>query len=204
MDERLLPAVKLMMQRRGYEIPDNKNDLRDELRKLGKNSPRIMESFISTKVDKRMIIYFADNGTSNSISKEETKILGLLMIRLEIFNAILISEIPLSPKAKQEIEGLKIITFLDEDLLYDPTDSVFSSELISIGGREYIPEKNVHDSQLARLETEDIIAKYYGIEAGMIVTYKRQNIISETLVNEEIFPRFTSTRPLDKGKTIKK
>ena len=154
-----------------------------------------------TEPSARVLVYFADRSYSSSLGKAEVGIVGLLMNALGTREAVIVSSIGLSPQAKQDIEGLRIQFFLDEDLLYDPTSSVFTSKISLLDDKAGLLKRNaVSASQLPRLNTEDTIAKYFGLQAGRVVNHRRESLIGETLTSSELYPRLTISTPAERKK----
>jgi len=172
------------------------------LAKIGKTSERNKLSFIASKGGSNpVIVYFADVVGKSSLGSAEVKSLGELMSPqyLDIQNAMIISKIPLSTQAKTLIEGLRIRVWSDIELLYDPTESVYSSSVRNPSLTSDAMD-GVRPGLCPRMETTDIIARYYDISPGALILFDRDVMIPMDILEKEQYIRLAVSSRLGKSR----
>ena len=196
MDKRILDFSKRMMVTRGFD----------------QFSTPIDNFYIAKKNDETSLIY---HDISPSFNKDKIQNMCKKIIELETKEKMTINSVILILRGKktsdsartiscnnQKVNSVIIEVFDEINMLYDPTESIYSSEVevISDAGeiKKFLAQDNLSKSRLPKISNDDIIAKYLSIPKGSIVIHKRYSLIPETLIETEIFPKILSMRPVEK------
>src|SRR5579862_8732675 len=120
------------------------------------------------------------NGTINSFFESFPQ---------EIKSGIMIGEMDMTPPGRKLFEeqskepDMNIQYFTDDEVLYDPTDSVYTSKVTGFYFGEsrdaFLQENNLVLSHMARINASDPIAKYYGLPPGTIVKLFRSSFLED-------------------------
>ena len=187
-----------MIARQGYERIESQ--LLTDLAMKGRSSERNQRSFMAhhvgtgpgTGTGRILIVFFSDINLLASVGNEEVGIVGQVMLAYQSHKAgvraMIITKIPVSSSAQRTIAGLEIQVWRDIDLMYDPTESVFNSRILNPSMK--VDELDgVRPGLLPRLESTDIMAKYYGVSAGSAVRFQRYNMTPGDLLETEDYIR---------------
>jgi DNA-directed RNA polymerase I, II, and III subunit RPABC1 len=131
--------------------------------------------------------------TSIDVQKNFLAILGMNKTN----SGIMIAAHKLTAKARNILSDIQtkkstIQFFLEDELMYDPTDTVWGSktEALSPFDRDKFLEQNKIDSnKMPRINLSDPVIKYLGLQKGDIVVQKRKAIIPGTIVKTSLFYR---------------
>lgn len=175
-----------MVQDRGYDIPEEELQLldmsfrqflsvnseisRDELSQVYsfKGTPQLMVNYLNRSQD------------SKQISTEVVRLAIDQAKSLKLKELIIVIEIPLSSKAKEDltISGLKHQVFFDKDLSYNPTRHVDSPRhelLTPTEAEEKLKELRADIGKLLIIKSTDPIVQYYNWPIGGIVRVYRED-----------------------------
>lgn len=159
--------------------------------------------------DDQCVVYFTIPEEGGSVPVTESRNFADLLLKTKALSGIMISHNKLSPKAASSLAELSpnrsmfIQHYLDEDLLYDPLNSIWGSIPRILSDEEaklFISKNGISPSQMPRITIEGPVAKYLGVRIGQIVEFVRESFIPESLVDSEIFHRVAYSRPAEKGK----
>jgi len=204
MDKRIVYFSQKMMSRRGYE----KFSLFEETSYLAQK-----EKEKEPQKEKETALIYHD--ISPSFNKDKIRIMCEKVIELEKRHKMEINSVILILRGKKTSDSARtiacnnqkkntvIIEVFDEiNMLYDPTESIYTSEVNVISDdkeiRRFLAEDNLSKSRLPKISNDDVIAKYLAISKGSIVIHKRYSLIPETLIETELFPKILSMRPVEK------
>lgn len=204
-----------------------------QLIEMGKTSLRCLSSFQFVKGPEenptdRCLVYFGDVcSSSKQVPSSELCIFAKLLLggdglpasssgimitcnKLASQTATRLSEFQMANiKCDEEIkDGGAIFTqhFLDEELQYDPTTSIWTSAmriLTDEEGKALLKESKLTLGQLPRISIDEPCAKYRGVRPGKIVHLDRYNFLPDMLCDEEIFYRLAYKKPHEKKKSSK-
>lgn len=142
------------------------------------------------------LVFFADVTEGDHILVAETAMFSTLVQFTRAKVGILISNAPIQAISKfveAETPGENFLQhFLDDELLYDPTECVYGSDTRILSGVETVSlltENSLKLNQLAKIMTIDPVGKYLGIRPGQIAEHDRENILPESLIDREYFYR---------------
>lgn len=169
-----------------------------------------------------IFVYFARTIGDKDTDSKETEFLTKMMLDCGCARGIIITESKLNTAAVAKITGITdnsalfsnteanihyIQHFLDEELMYTPSDGVLAGkyELLSPADKEaLLAENRLKQSQLIKVDTSNIIIKRLGACNGDLVKIIRKFPIADTLIEEEVLYASVYTLPPEKKKTVKK
>jgi len=187
---------------------------------INKKNMRNHISLIFKKEDgTKILVFFAVSEGKNSLPSEEVSVFSKILTDSETLNAIIISTVKLTAQSSNkllELTGNKnysIQFFLDEDMLYNPTEFILGSRISNDDGinygieilnddeeEDFLDENKILKSQMPKIASGGPVAKYYGLKPGQIIKCIRMSVIPNTLINEEIFYRLVINKNLNKLK----
>ncbi len=196
-----------------YDVRTEPKNVWEQLKQLDHTTFRCMMSYIFThRVNKadRFLVYFAEVGTTKQVPVTEAQTFGSLLEKQKCLSGCIVTHNKMSSQAMTRISELEApgIYFLqhfnDEDLLYNPLDSVWGSEttILSPDEAKALLAK-VHPTQMPKITLDEPVAKYLGIRPGQVVMEVRENVLPEMLCDTEIFYRYAGRRPPEKKKSVK-
>uniref|UniRef100_A0A6C0AEF4 RNA polymerase subunit H/Rpb5 C-terminal domain-containing protein n=1 Tax=viral metagenome TaxID=1070528 RepID=A0A6C0AEF4_9ZZZZ len=179
---------------------------------INRKSTRSMMSYIfKNSLKEKCLVYFAELGNTQTMPSTEVAIIShILNKEKDCFNVVIISPGDLHVGTANRIEELaatniyKINIFFDKDMLYDPIFSLYSSNIEKIVPNkeavEIVNDNKLTMNQIPKQASGDIISRYFGISNGSLVLYKRNSMISNSLIDENYYYRTIINRDLDKQK----
>jgi len=131
---------------------------------------------------KKLLVYFADVSGNKQLGVETFGEILKEMEEKKTKNAIIITNIPLSPVTRKKISELltyNIYTFMENEMGYDPTEHFLVPEHRALSPdeqRDFLSRNNISIDQLPSILTSDMISRYYGFQTGQIIEIKRTNL----------------------------
>jgi DNA-directed RNA polymerase subunit H (RpoH/RPB5) len=180
----------------------------------GKITPRYMLSSAFnhlTRPNDRCVIYFTELGASKTVPLSETCIFGELYLQERnnplnggVTTGIIVSSVKMSPNAQKRLTEFKNVDpniflqhFLDIDLLYNPTKSIWGSipDILTLEeSKKFLIENGLTKNQLPLTDISKPLCKYYGVRPDQIIKYERHTFIPDVPLQNEIHYRLATER----------
>jgi DNA-directed RNA polymerase I, II, and III subunit RPABC1 len=203
--ERLLTIKKnqlKLVRRRGYDIKKEEPlfgyDVDDFLnvyvpfsKKNNKSLKAILSQVYEKENGKRLYIFYADEPSSSQLGVKYIYEFIEEMDKFKSRNGILITPVKLSPASNKELAKLlnyNVQVFLDDEMMYDPTEHFLVPEHRALGEeeqRDFLKRNNLSLNQFQIMLTTDMISRYYGFRPGELIEIKRTNLY-DTMVPESL------------------
>lgn len=204
-------------------ILDNPTRLRRKLIERNRTSIRSMCSTVfdhATRPNERCIVFFVETSAdSKSIACSELTIFADVYISERLpptkgpTTGIIVTATKLSSPSALRLAELQtsptmfIQHFMDDELLYNPTECIWGSpcSILSTGEtKKFLQKHKILPKQMPRITIDDPIAKYYGVKPNQLVILERYTFIPETIMKNEIFYRLSYYRAPEKTTKGKK
>lgn len=209
----LIKNVQLdMVFDRGFSIPNDEAMVYNNMGKFmeyvesrDKRSYPTIRSFLSRiyqtneNSGRKCLVYYAQKDENDKqLSVNTVKDFIKIINSNNITEAILISDIVLSPPANTELQNLtqsnvKVTFFLSSDLKYNPTRHVDGQKHILLSREEtrYLMDKmGVNLGQLPIIDKDEPISKYYGFIPPSVIKIERNDtsigVLSKQSVNYRV------------------
>lgn len=195
-------------------MTENPSQIGKFLIEKGKTTPRYMLSSAFTHLTRpndKCIIYFTELGASKTVPLSETCIFGELFLQERndpltggVTTGIIVSSVKMSPNAQKRLTEFKNVDsniflqhFLDIELLYNPTKTVWGSipEIFTIEeSKKFLIENGLTKNQLPLTDISKPLCKYYGVRPDQIIKYFRHTFLPNALLDNEIHYRLATER----------
>lgn len=145
--------------------------------------------YIHPETGKRIFIYYAQDRGGKDIVGDNVKRFITLTEKLDIRNAIFISQTKIHTDAKglieQKLLSYHIQTFLFDNLMYIPIDHFLVPQHIGLSKEEsnqHMIKNNLTMDQMQKILITDPIVKYYDFEEGSVIKIVRRIPYSQSSV----------------------
>jgi DNA-directed RNA polymerase I, II, and III subunit RPABC1 len=205
----------------------NPTRLRKNLIEKNRTSIRSMCSTVfdhATNPNERCIVFFVESsGDSKAIACSELTIFADIYLSERLppsrgaTTGIIITNRTLSSPSALRLTELQtsptmfIQHFLDDELLYNPTECIWGSPTTVMNipdTKKFLQKHKILPRQMPKITIDDPIAKYYGIRPNQLVILHRYTFIPDSIMKNELFYRLSYYKAADnrttKGKKIVK
>jgi len=205
----------------------DQNSIRARLLKSDRNSNRSMlcQTYVHTqRPHDKCLVYFAENGDQKTVPLVEIRFFVSLSLEQQCRSAILVSKTPLSTEASKEISSIRvprertplniadsissfsdcfIQTFLDDELTYTPEDHIYvpKHRIMEVQeAADFLSQNRLKLSQLPQIAIDDPVVKRLGALPGEIIEIRRENLIPDTFLDQELCYRVVYLKAPEKKK----
>eukprot|EP00622_Pseudochattonella_farcimen_P006230 FR742007.1.p1 GENE.FR742007.1~~FR742007.1.p1 ORF type:complete len:222 (+),score=33.51 FR742007.1:131-796(+) len=173
-----------MLSKRGYLVSDEElnGTSQDFVDKFGDESTRDQMMLFVEKTDDtsdQLMVFFPED---EKVGVKPIKSFCDQMQQQNVSRAIMVVKHSITPFAKQAIqemaENYKIEYFRDSELLVDITEHRLVPEHIvldDVSKKKLLKRYRLRQGQLPRIQKDDPVARYYGLEKGMVVKIIRNS-----------------------------
>lgn len=175
---RVYKTVSAMLEKRGYLVPREMKEMTPAgfTAKFGENVTRDALTILVEKADdetNQLFVFFPED---EKVGVKPIKTMTDRMREESVFNAILVLRVDITPFAKQAVQEMsdsfRIEHFKEAELLVDITEHSLVPEhqvLTQNEKQELLKRYRLKETQLPRIQTNDPVARYYGMKRGMVV-----------------------------------
>ena len=175
---RVYRTIANMLDKRGYMVPpDMRNMTPASFReKFGEFPSReAMTCFVEKADDEtnQLFVFFPED---EKVGVKPIKVYTDRMRQENVSNAIMVLRVDITPFAKQAVQEMsdsfRIEHFKESELLVDITQHQLVPEhqvLTQNEKSELLKRYRLKETQLPRIQTNDPVARYYGMKRGMVV-----------------------------------
>jgi DNA-directed RNA polymerases I, II, and III subunit RPABC1 len=175
---RVYRTIANLLDKRGYMVPKALREITpaDFKERFGEFPARDSLTILVEKADdetNQLFVFFPED---EKVGVKPIKIYTDRMRAEGVSNAIMVLRVDITPFAKQAVQEMndsfRIEHFKESELLVDITKHQLVPEhqvLTAAEKAELLKRYRLRDTQLPRIQTNDPVARYYGLKRGQVV-----------------------------------